>query len=174
MPVASDIQKTGRRYLIGAARSELKSWKADQISENDWTKVRDGVEAKLCQETNGKETFLLCRSQERAGKEKAMHDRFCARIEEGLTSLQNRLRSAQSRLEKWQEKAGLGNSQRTLLTELGTINCADVVLPLAEDVRRHLRIRCVVRPDSSQSSLLDRLGLRLPERLRLPAVVPGM
>jgi hypothetical protein len=56
---------------------------------------------------------------------------------------------------------------------LGAIHSADVVLLLADDLRRHLRIRCVVRPDRSQSSLLDRLGRRLPERLRLPAVMPG-
>lgn len=77
-------------------------------------------------------------------------------------------------LEKWQEKAGLGTSPRTLLTELGAIHGADVVLPLADGARRHLRIRCVVRPDNTQASLLDRLGLRLPERLRLAAVMPGM
>jgi len=29
-------------------------------------------------------------------------------------------------------------------------------------------IRCVVRPDKAQAMLLDRLGLRLPERLRIP------
>jgi hypothetical protein len=43
-----------------------------------------------------------------------------------------------------------------------------VVLPLADEPRRDLRIRCVVRPDKAQAMLLDRLGLRLPERLRTP------
>jgi len=43
------------------------------------------------------------------------------------------------------------------------------VLPLARDPERELRIRCVVRPDQAQTALLDRLGLRLPERLRMPA-----
>ena len=31
-----------------------------------------------------------------------------------------------------------------------------------------LRIRCVARPDQAQALLLQRLGLRLPERLRPP------
>jgi hypothetical protein len=71
-------------------------------------------------------------------------------------------------LEPWQKRAGLGNSPRTILYELGRIQSTDVVLLLACDERREVRIRCVVRPDRAQAALLDRLGLRLPERLRLP------
>lgn len=71
-------------------------------------------------------------------------------------------------LEQWQVRAGLGNSPRTILDELGRIQSTDVVLPLAEDLSREIRIRCVIRPDRDQAMLLDRLGLRLPERLRTP------
>ena len=71
-------------------------------------------------------------------------------------------------LEQWQGRAGLGNSPRTILEELGRIQSTDVVLPLAEDLSREIRIRCVIRPDRDQAMLLDRLGLRLPERLRAP------
>jgi hypothetical protein len=46
------------------------------------------------------------------------------------------------------------------------IQSTDVVLPLAEDPSRMLRIRCVVRPDDAQALLFDRLGLSLPERFR--------
>ena len=72
-------------------------------------------------------------------------------------------------LEQWQRRAELGNSPRTILEELQRIQSTDVVLPLADDPRRELRIRCVVRPDQAQAILLDRLGLRLPERLRIPS-----
>jgi hypothetical protein len=71
-------------------------------------------------------------------------------------------------LQKWQGRAGLGDSPRTVLTELSRIHAADVVLPLADASQRELRIRCVVRPETAQQLLLDRLGLRLPERLRIP------
>ena len=54
-------------------------------------------------------------------------------------------------LEQWQSRAGLGNSPRTILDELGRIQSTDVVLPLAEDAHRTLRIRCVVRPDKAQA-----------------------
>jgi transposase len=71
-------------------------------------------------------------------------------------------------LQQWQSRAGLGDSPRTILTELSRITAADVVLPLADGSERELRIRCVVRPDRSQAILLDRLGLKLPERLCAP------
>jgi len=77
-------------------------------------------------------------------------------------------------LEQWQRRAGLGSSPRTILEEIGRIQSTDVVLPLADDSRRELRIRCVVRPDKAQALLLDRLGLRLPERLRIPPSVREM
>jgi len=71
-------------------------------------------------------------------------------------------------LEQWQARAGLGNSPRTLFTELRRLESVDVVLPTAETPAREIRLRCVVRPEKAQADLLGRLGLRLPDRLRLP------
>jgi hypothetical protein len=70
-------------------------------------------------------------------------------------------------LAQWQQRAGLGSSPRLLLDELRTIQ-STVVLPLASDAAQELRIRCVVR------ALLDRPGLRLPERLPLTPAGIGM
>jgi len=72
-------------------------------------------------------------------------------------------------LEKWQSRAGLGNSPRTLLEELKGIQSTDVVLPTTDG--RELRLRCVVRPDKAQQDLLSRLGVVLPKRLCLPKVI---
>jgi transposase len=72
-------------------------------------------------------------------------------------------------LEGWQQRAGLGNSPRTILEEFGRIQCVDVLLPLVDGPE--LRLRCVVEPDKAQADLLERLGLRLPKRLKAPAVV---
>ena len=286
------LQQTGRRYLIGTAKSELKRFSREIAEARDWKAVREGIEAKLCESPDGTETFILCRSVERREKERAMHGRFAARIEEGLASLGRRIEHSRApldrgplerqlgrllgrnsraagrylvrlvddetvparlrlewsarpewddwarhsegcyvlrtnvtdwtsedlwrtyvqlteaeaafrihksdlslrpvwhhkaeraqahilvcflayvlwkTLEQWQKRAGLGNSPRTILEELGRIQSTDVVLPLAEDDARELRIRCVVRPDKAQAALLARLGLRLPERLRAPA-----
>ena len=77
-------------------------------------------------------------------------------------------------LEQWQSRAGLGNSPRTILDEFARIHSTDIVLPTASNPQRELRLRCVVRPDGDQAALLDRLGLRLPERLRIPIAIPKM
>ena len=70
-------------------------------------------------------------------------------------------------LEQWQSRAGLGNAPRTILQELAAITSTDLVLPIAAAPQRELRLRCVVRPDHAQAALLDRIGLHLPERLRV-------
>ena len=77
-------------------------------------------------------------------------------------------------LEQWQSRAGLGNSPRTLLQELAAITSTDVILPTAASPGRELRLRCVVRPDRAQAVLLERLGLRLPEQLRMPRAARTM
>ncbi len=77
-------------------------------------------------------------------------------------------------LEQWQSRAGLGNSPRTILDEFARIHSTDIVLPTASNPQRELRLRCVVRPDCDQAALLDRLGLRLPERLRIPIAARKM
>ena len=77
-------------------------------------------------------------------------------------------------LEQWQSRAGLGNSPRTVLQELAAISSTDVVLPTAATPSRELHLRCVVRPDRAQAILLERLGLRLPERLRMPRAASQM
>jgi len=69
-------------------------------------------------------------------------------------------------LEQWQRRAALGQSPRVLLEELHCVQSTDVVLPTTDG--RELRLRCVVRPDLAQAALLDRLGLELPQRLRIP------
>jgi transposase len=68
-------------------------------------------------------------------------------------------------LEMWQQRAGLGNSPRTILEELARIQSHDVVLPTT--THGQIRLRCVTQPDAAQAALLDRLGVVLPKRMRL-------
>jgi transposase len=68
-------------------------------------------------------------------------------------------------LEMWQQRAGLGNSPRTILEELARIQSHDVILPTAS--HGEIRLRCVTQPDAAQAALLDRLGINLPKRMRL-------
>jgi transposase len=290
------LNATGRRYVIGTPKAELKRF-AKQIEDSaDWRHIRDDVEVKLCLGPNGDETYLLCRSAARVEKERAMHERFKARIEEALASLARRIEQSRKRLDRgvierqigrllgrnsraagafsisiteddthpsgirmtrthrpewadwarltegvyilrtnigewsdealwqtytqlteaeaafrvhksdlairpiwhhkegrikahilvcfiayalwktlqqWQSRAGLGHAPRTILTEFARIHAADIVLPLADETRHELRIRCVVRPDQAQAILLERLGLTLPQRLKVPPKCSG-
>ena len=47
------MQQTGRRYLIGTAKSELRKWARAIADAHDWQSVREGVEAKLCAGPDG-------------------------------------------------------------------------------------------------------------------------
>lgn len=286
------LNSTGRRYVIGTPRTELRRFAKPIGEKTDWRQIREDIEVKICSGPDGSETFLLCRSLSRSEKEKAMHERFSKRIEEGLRSLGRRIEKSKTALDRgelerqigrllernsrasaryfisltedpgtparlrlkwniraewddwaklsegtyilrsnirhwtdqelwktyiqlseaeaafriqksdlclrpiwhhkqdrikahilicflayvlwktlqqWQSRAGLGDSPRTILTELSRIHSADIVLPLADSSKRELRLRCVVRPDREQQLLLQRLGLTLPERLRPPA-----
>jgi transposase len=286
------LNDTGRRYVIGTARSELRRWAKELADKTDWRHIREDIEVKICRGPEGAETFLLCRSASRIEKERAMHSRFSQHIEEGLQSLARRITKSKRALDRgtlerqigrllernrraaaafsitlseennsasglklqwterpewddwarlsegtyilrsnihdwtdetlwrtyiqlseaeaafriqksdlairpiwhhrqdrikahilicflayalwktltqWQSRAGLGDSPRTILTELSRIHAADIVLPLADASRGELRLRCVVRPDREQAILLQHLGLTLPERLRPPA-----
>jgi transposase len=81
------LKEDARRYIVGTPKSMLKRYEK-QLAEKDWSIVHEGLEVKLCPDPGGgTETFILCRSADRRQKEKAMHERFEKRIEEGLTSL---------------------------------------------------------------------------------------
>jgi hypothetical protein len=43
-----------------------------------------------------------------------------------------------------------------------------VVLPTS--THGEIRLRCVTQPDAAQAALLDRLGIVLPKRIRLPEI----
>jgi transposase len=79
-------------YIVGTPKAMLRQFEA-HLTDKDWVEVRGGIQVKLVPGPDGLETFLLARSDDRRQKERAMHDRFLARMEAGLERLQ---RSAQS------------------------------------------------------------------------------
>ena len=286
------LRQTGRRYIIGAPKSQLKTFRGELAGQDGWRTVKEGVEVKLARDPDTEETVILCRSEDRRSKERAMHDKFSRRIEQALERLSARIAHAKKRLdpaainrqigrilqknqraaarfaialepdaglaglrlrvdhdpafddwaalsegayllrsnvrdwsdrqlwkayiqltqaeaafrvqkdqlnlrpiwhqredrvqahilvcflafalwkslETWQERAGLGNSPRTVLEELARIQSHDVVLPTA--AHGEIRLRCIAQPDAAQAALLDRLGVNLPKRMRLPENEP--
>jgi transposase len=281
------LRETGRRYIIGAPKSELKKFSAELARPDGWRTVQEGVEVKLARDLETAETVILCRSADRRSKERAMHDKFSQRIDTALQRLARRITRSKKPLdqaqvnrqigrilqqnqragarfaialqpdgcpagfrlsvsykdafddwaaisegtyllrsnitdwsdaqlwkayiqltqaeaafriqkdqlnvrpiwhqredrvqahilvcflafvlwkclEMWQSRAGLGNSPRTILEELTRIQSHDVVLPTA--TLGQIRLRCVAQPDPAQATLLDRLGIVLPKRMRL-------
>ncbi len=80
------LNKEGRQYILGANRGQLKQYESELL-KTDWRVVHSGLEVKLVDGPDGKEVFILCRSKDRAEKEKAMHDRFEKQIEDGLRQM---------------------------------------------------------------------------------------
>jgi transposase len=80
------LREGGRRYILGTPKAHLRRFER-QLTEGGWSSVREGVEVKLCPSEGGEEVFILCRSADRADKERAMHLRFEERIEASLTRI---------------------------------------------------------------------------------------
>jgi len=81
------LKEGGRRYIVGTPKGMLKEFEKELLSE-DWKCVHEGLEVKLCPSPDGDEMFILCRSEDRREKEKAMHQRFEQRIEAGLKKME--------------------------------------------------------------------------------------
>ncbi len=65
------LRGSQRRYLIGASKSELKTFAGPLAASAGPRALRPGVEAKVCAGPDGSETFLLAPSAERQQKEHA-------------------------------------------------------------------------------------------------------
>lgn len=93
------LRQTGRRYIIGAPKSELKKFALELADPDGWRMVNEGVEVKLTRHPETDETVILCRSADRRSKERAMHDKFSQRIEEALGRLAARLTRSKTRVD---------------------------------------------------------------------------
>jgi len=81
------LQQGGRRYIVGTPRGMLRQFERDLLQE-DWQKVHEGLEVKCGVCGDGRETFILCRSEQRRQKEQAIHERFEGRLEAGLRQIE--------------------------------------------------------------------------------------
>jgi transposase len=80
------IRKRGGQYLVGTPRSQMKQFEAE-LMQDDWIQVRPEVEVKKVAISRGEETFILCRTSGRKGKEQAIRNRFSMRMEDALKRL---------------------------------------------------------------------------------------
>jgi len=107
--------------------------------------VRDGIEAKQCVGPDGLETFVLIRSVERREKERAMHERFARRIEDGLDRLGRRIRHARRPLDVRRLERQLGR-----LLERNQRAASRYVIEFVPDQTRRAGVRLdwTARPES--------------------------
>jgi transposase len=80
------IRRRGGQYLVGTPRSQMKQFE-EELLKDDWTQVRPEVEIKQVAIPQGEETYILCRTAGRKEKEKAIRNRFSARMEDALDRL---------------------------------------------------------------------------------------
>jgi transposase len=80
------IRRRGGQYLVGTPRSQMKRFE-EELLKDDWTRVRPEVEVKQVTIPQGEETYILCRTAGRKEKEKAIRNRFSARMEDALNGL---------------------------------------------------------------------------------------
>lgn len=128
------LRETGRRYIIGAPKSELKRFGFELAAADGWRTVHDGVEVKLARHPETEETVILCRSADRRSKERAMHDKFSGRIEAALERLAARLARSKKRLDP-----------ATVNRQIGRI--------LQQNQRAAARFTVAVEPDSCPAGL---------------------
>jgi transposase len=80
------IRRRGGQYLVGTPRRQMKQFE-EELLKDDWTQVRPEVEIKQVTIPQGEETYILCRTAGRKEKEKAIRNRFSARMEDALDRL---------------------------------------------------------------------------------------
>ena len=138
------LNDTGRRYVIGTARSELRRFAREIADKTDWRHIREDVEVKICRGPDAAETFLLCRSASRVEKEKAMHERFSLRIEERLQSLSRRIAKSTRALDR-----GVIERQIGRLLERNSRAAARFAVTITEDenLASGLKLHWTQRPE---------------------------
>lgn len=97
------------QYIVGTPKAQLREFKKALIEDKDWTPVRQGVEVKLLAPPDsatagGDEQWVLCRSQARHEKEKAMlvrqEQRLFAKLLEIDAALRQRPQAGVSAVER--------------------------------------------------------------------------
>jgi transposase len=91
------LRERNARYLVGTPKSQLRHHEAELLDASGWQIIRDGLEVKLVAAPDGqKERFVLCRSRDRAAKERAMLEKQVMRLRKALDKIDAGLRKRPS------------------------------------------------------------------------------
>src|SRR6266851_2063318 len=119
------IRKRDGQYLVGTPRSQMKPFEAELLKP-DWTQVRPEVEVKKVAIPQGEETYILCRTAGRKEKEKAIRQRFSARMEDALKALEKSI--ARGRLKdryKMERRLGRIQARHSQVNDLFEVTLRD-------------------------------------------------
>ena len=96
------------QYLVGTPKAQLRQFEKELLEQKDWQQVREGVEVKLLPHPDGKghEQFVLCRSQARREKEKAMLARQEQRLWQKLWEIQSHLQKKPAAADQIERRVG--------------------------------------------------------------------
>ncbi|MBA3243386.1 MAG: IS1634 family transposase [Acidobacteria bacterium] len=126
------LREGGRRYIVGTPKSLLKKFE-QQLLKEDWRTIREGLEVKLCTAPRAEaadddvaeadasasvaatpETFILCRSRDRAQKDGAIVRRSEDHIADRLKAMAARCEKQKRQPMKVEREVGrlLGQNTR--------------------------------------------------------------
>lgn len=96
------------QYLVGTPKAQLRQFEVALLEDKDWKQVRPDVEVKRLPHPDGKgqEQFVLCRSQARREKEKAMLARQEQRLWQKLLGIHRRLQKKPAPAEEIERRVG--------------------------------------------------------------------
>jgi transposase len=102
------LRQRGVQYIVGTPKAQLRQFEAALLEEKDWQPVRPDVEVKLMPHPDGKgdEQFILCRSQARREKEKAMLAQQEQRLWQKLLAIHRSLQKKTASAEQVQRRVG--------------------------------------------------------------------
>jgi transposase len=88
------LRERKARYLVGTPKSWLRAHERTLFEQTDWKTVQDGLEVRLVEHPAGEpgERYVLCRSDARAEKERAMLQRQSERLTAELLKIDAWLR----------------------------------------------------------------------------------
>ena len=136
------LRQRNAQYIVGTPKAKLRQCAAALLEEKDWKQVREGVEVKLPPHPDGKgrEQFILCRSQARREKEKAMLARQEERLWQKLLQIHQSLQKKPAPADQMERRVGKW---------LGRYPAADKLFQVAVELNEQrqacaLNIACLV------------------------------
>lgn len=98
----AELRRRGALYIVGTPRSALRKCERELLDKDNWSQVAPGVEARLVtlppgtdsegeKDPGARETYLLCRSQPRIDKDRAIVEKAAARLHDALLKLKEQI-----------------------------------------------------------------------------------